>query len=51
METLTALSLANQDADYWAGQTRNDYEHSQKYMDQAEALKLLLDEIKGSTND
>ena len=48
MDKLDALELAIQDAEYWASQTRNSVEHSQKYMDQAEALQLLLAEIRGA---
>jgi hypothetical protein len=48
MDKLDALESAIHDAEYWASQTRNDFEHSQKYMDQAEALQLLLNEIRGA---
>jgi len=41
MDKVDALQLAIQDAEYWAYQTKQDY-----YTEQAEALKLLLDEIK-----
>jgi hypothetical protein len=43
MDKLDALELAIQDAAYMGYQTKDD-----KYMDQADALKLLLDEIKGA---
>jgi hypothetical protein len=46
MEKLDALELAIADAVYWASQLRNDFEQSYKYTAQADALKLLLDEIK-----
>ena len=50
MEKLDALELAIQDAEYWATQLLNtSYSNaSQKYMDQAEALQLLLAEIRGA---
>jgi len=48
MDKLDALELAIHDAEYWGRQTRDDVEHSQKYMDQAEALQLLLNEIRGA---
>ena len=41
MDKVDALQLAIQDAEYWAHQTNQD-----SYTAQAEALKLLLDEIK-----
>ena len=48
MDKLDALELAIQDAEYWAGHLHNEYDASQKYMDQAEALQLLLAEIRGA---
>jgi hypothetical protein len=48
MDKLDALESAIHDAEYMAHQLRHEHDHSQTYLDQAEALQLLLAEIRGA---